>query len=192
LTIERDWHYYQKTHTEVAEGEIILDIGAAEGLFSLSVADKCDKIILIEPNKFFANALGKSFSKCINKVEIINAAIGNENTMISFNSDSINSRVSNKTQTDNKQIRLAKIDSLGIEKITYLKADIEGYEQEMLKGAEQTIKKNRPKMAITTYHDTNDFKEMIKLVLSYVPEYKYYYKGIGPSGGKPVMIHFWI
>ena len=35
-------------------------------------------------------------------------------------------------------------------------------------------------------------EEMIKLVLSYVPEYKYICKGVGQWGGRPVMIHFWI
>ena len=29
----RDWHFYQKADTKVDEGEILLDIGAAEGCF---------------------------------------------------------------------------------------------------------------------------------------------------------------
>ena len=37
-------------------------------------------------------------------------------------------------------------------KITYIKADIEGFEQEMLLGAEKTIKKNKPKLAPTQFN----------------------------------------
>ena len=78
------------------------------------------------------------------------------------------------------------------EKITYLKADIEGFEAEMLKGAELTIKRNKPKIAITTYHTQNDPKEIIDLITGFVPEYKFYVKGIYEKTPKPVMIHFWI
>ena len=73
-----------------------------------------------------------------------------------------------------------------------MKADIEGFELEMLKGAEQTIKNNKPKIAITTYHTQNNPKEIIDLIKSFVPEYNYYVKGIYEQTPKPVLIHFWI
>jgi FkbM family methyltransferase len=42
-------------------------------------------------------------------------------------------------------------------KIDFIKMDIEGAELQALKGAEQTIKKFRPKLAITVYHHFQDF-----------------------------------
>lgn len=48
-----DWHFYQKKYTEVRQDELILDVGAAEGLFALTVIDRCKEIIMIEPNDFF-------------------------------------------------------------------------------------------------------------------------------------------
>ena len=37
-TFDRDdWHYYQKDHTEMVANEILVDVGAAEGLFSLTI-----------------------------------------------------------------------------------------------------------------------------------------------------------
>jgi hypothetical protein len=62
----------------------------------------------------------------------------------------------------------------------------------MLKGAEQTIKDNKPKIAITTYHTQNDPNEIISIIKGFVPEYNYYVKGIYELAPKPVMIHFWI
>jgi FkbM family methyltransferase len=187
---EDDWHYYQKENTRVGQGEILLDVGAAEGLFSLSVLDRCAKIIMIEPNRFFSNALLKTFQHDLNKVEILNVAAGNEEGTIDFSLDSFNSRVAyGKTKN---QVKLTRIDDLGIEKITYLKADVEGFELEMLKGAEKTIRRDKPKIAITAYHVENDAAEIIRTLIRYVPEYKYYYKGVGHFKGKPVMIHFWI
>jgi hypothetical protein len=63
---------------------------------------------------------------------------------------------------------------------------------EMLKGAKTTIQRNRPKIAITSYHTENVATEIIREIKSYVPEYQYYVKGIFQEMGKPVMIHFWI
>ena len=62
----------------------------------------------------------------------------------------------------------------------------------MLLGAEETIKTNKPKIAITSYHKENDPQKIITLIKSYVPEYNYFVKGIHGEEPKPVMIHFWI
>ncbi len=189
-----DWHYYQKTHTEVEKGEIILDIGTAEGLLPLLVIDKCDHIYMVEPSRIFCECLKKTFTNHLDKITIFNVAIGNEDGNILFDENSIDGKVTQENNNNAYTIDIYKIDSLlkNKEKITYLKADIEGFEQEMLKGAEQTIKRNKPKIAITTYHEENNPDDIIKLILSYVPEYNYYIKGIYEIGPKPVMIHFWI
>ena len=186
-----DWHYYQKEQTKVQEGEIILDIGTAEGLFPLIVIDKCQHIYMVEPSKSFNSCLQKTFSKYNNKTSIFNTAVGNEDGEISFNENSLEGMISNENETN--KVTIKKIDTLiGNKKITYLKADIEGFEQEMLKGAEQTIKTNKPKIAITTYHSANNPQEIVNLIKSYVPEYNYYFKGVYEVTPKPVMIHFWI
>lgn len=187
-----DWHYYQKRHTEVQHGEILLDIGAAEGLFPLTVADHCKKILLVEPNDYFAKALSRSFEPFKEKVSIFNVAVGAENREIIFNSDSLAGRISEAEKTGTKKQLTTVDDLIGNAPITYLKADLEGFEAEMLKGAEKTIKRNKPKIAITAYHKENDANQIISLIKHFVPEYQYYKKGISQTGGKPVMLHFWI
>jgi FkbM family methyltransferase len=47
-----------------------------------------------------------------------------------------------------------------LEKIDFIKMDIEGAELNALKGAIRTIKKYKPKLAITSYHSLNDFVEI--------------------------------
>ena len=44
-----------------------------------------------------------------------------------------------------------------IKKIDFIKMDIEGSEPNALKGAEGTIRKHRPKLAIAIYHDLRHF-----------------------------------
>lgn len=187
-----DWHYYQYKKTVIENNEILLDIGTAEGLFPLTVIEKCNHIYMIEPSKIFITSLEKTFNNFQHKATIINTAVGSKDDEVFFNEDSLDGQVSN-TNSGNDKISLRKIDTLFKDKkITYLKADIEGFEQEMLLGAEETIKKNKPKIAITTYHKENNPKEIIALIKSYVPEYNYFIKGIHGEEPKPVMIHFWI
>ncbi len=188
----KDWHYYQKQHTEVNPNEIILDIGTAEGLFPLEVINKCEHIYMVEPSKSFNACLTKTFAKYNHKTTIFNTAVGSEDGEISFDENSLEGMISK--DNGKNTISIHKIDTLlnKNQKITYLKADIEGFEYEMLKGAEQIIKANKPKIAITTYHSENNPQEIVKLIKSYVPEYNYYFKGVYEVTPKPVMIHFWI
>ena len=189
-----DWHYYQKKHTQVQQGEIILDIGTAEGLLPIAVIDKCSHIYMVEPSIAFNKCLQKTFESFKDKTTIFQTAVGNEDGIISFDENSLDGMITNEKTANTTQITVKKIDSLltNNEKITYLKADIEGFEEEMLKGAEQTIKRNKPKIAITTYHTQNNPNEIIDIIKGFVPEYNYYVKGIYEKTPKPVLIHFWI
>ncbi|MFP9097553.1 FkbM family methyltransferase [Flavobacterium sp. RHBU_24] len=188
-----DWHYYQKLHTEIQPGEILLDIGASEGLFALTVADTCAHMYLVEPGTTFNKALQKTMAPYADKVTILNSAVGDQDGEIYFSDDSLEGKVADGVSDTAQKININKIDTLiGTNRITYLKADIEGFELEMLKGAANTIRTNKPKIAITTYHDQNNPGEIIALIKSYVPEYNHYVKGIYEKNPKPVLIHFWV
>lgn len=190
----KDWHYYQKEHTKVERGEIILDIGTAEGLMPLTVVDLCEHIYMVEPSVAFCKSLNQTFADYKHKTTIFNYAVGNEDGIISFDENSLDGTVSKENNSNLSKIEIHKIDTIlnQNQRITYLKADIEGFEQEMLKGAQETIKRNKPKIAITTYHTQNDPQEIIDLITGFVPEYKYYVIGIYEQTPKPVLIHFWI
>lgn len=188
-----DWHFYQKEHTQITTGDILLDIGTAEGLFPLTVAGQCKHLYLVEPSSFFNTTLHKTFQDYEGKTTIFHTAVGNQDGTIPFDENSLDGAISTADNTAATQIPIHKIDTLLAGKpITYLKADIEGFEEEMLRGAELTIKNSKPKIAITSYHTQNDPKEIIAIIRGFVPEYKYYVKGIYEKTPKPVLIHFWI
>ena len=60
------------------------------------------------------------------------------------------------------------------EKVTYIKLDVEGSELKALEGAKNTIKKNKPRLAICIYHKLEDILELPLYILDLVPEYKFY------------------
>ena len=56
--------------------------------------------------------------------------------------------------------------------VTFIKADVEGMEMELLRGATQTIRACRPKMALCIYHYPSHLYEIAEYVKSLVPEYQ--------------------
>ena len=64
--------------------------------------------------------------------------------------------------------------------------DIEGAEKAALEGAEKTIKKYKPKLAISVYHNPEDIFEIPLLLKEYVSEYKLHFRllYLGLSGHK--------
>jgi len=60
------------------------------------------------------------------------------------------------------------------ERIDFMKFDIEGSEENALKGASETIRKFKPKLAICGYHKKDDLVVLPKLMKKLVPEYSLY------------------
>ena len=54
---------------------------------------------------------------------------------------------------------------------TFIKADIEGSEMAMLRGAKNTIQLYKPKMALSIYHEPTDLYKIAEYVHELVPEY---------------------
>lgn len=74
-----------------------------------------------------------------------------------------------------KKIHVNSIDNMHVqEKVTLIKMDIEGSEKQALQGAENIIKRDRPKLAICIYHNPEDLYEIPFLIKELVPEYKLY------------------
>ena len=65
-------------------------------------------------------------------------------------------------------------------KVTFIKSDIEGMEIEMLRGAKNTIMKNKPKMALSVYHKPDDFINIVNFVLEIDADYSLYLRHHSP------------
>ena len=74
-----------------------------------------------------------------------------------------------KAEAANLAVPVRTIDDLvfgrrEIEHLDFIKLDIEGSEMDALRGGEKSIETYKPKMAISLYHKTNDFFEIINFV----------------------------
>lgn len=139
LLIEQDTqspHRYLTPDFFVDNNDIVIDAGAAEGNFSLSVVEKASKIFIIEADEGWIEAIKATFEPWKEKVIILNKF------------------VSDKTIGE-----FIKLDTLlqQTTTINFIKADVEGAERQLLEGCENIFKtQQKLRAAICCYHNQQD------------------------------------
>ncbi|MEA4986523.1 MAG: FkbM family methyltransferase [Anaerovorax sp.] len=137
LLIEQDYnspHLYFNDEFKVKNGDVFLDVGAAEGMIALDNIDKIKKLYIFECQDEWREALSATFEPWIDKVEIVNKYVSDQN-----NCNEI---------TLNKYIN--KHDSF------IIKMDIEGAEILALKGLSNCLEGNNIRLVCSTNHKEND------------------------------------
>ena len=190
---EDDWHFYEVPQTRVLPGDVVLDCGAAEGSFSLRVLGRAARIVAFEPLPLFAASLERTFAHH-REVTVVPQALGATRGEGFLSGQSLYGTV---TADGGIPIRITTIDDYVNEaqiRVDFIKADVESFEFELLKGAANTIRAYQPKIAITTYHPGNEWRQICQLLRSLVPEYSYRLKGVSYNArrARPVMLHLWV
>ena len=185
------WHYYQIPETRVEADDVVFDCGAAEGAFAfLNQHHRCS-IHAFEPLPAFVKGLNRTFANSPN-VHVVPAALADKPGSAFLHEEGMSSCLT--TENTGKQVAVESIDHYCSEnkiRLSYLKADLEGFEMSMLRGAVETIRAFKPRIAITTYHKPEDPIEISKWLKSVHPDYRMLLKGINRMHGNPVMLHAW-
>ncbi|MDH5358628.1 MAG: FkbM family methyltransferase, partial [Gammaproteobacteria bacterium] len=71
--------------------------------------------------------------------------------------------------------------------VSFIKADVEGMEMPLLAGAQETIKRYKPKMALCVYHYPSDLYEIAEYVRNLVPGYQFQLRQHAPIFGDFVL-----
>lgn len=72
-------------------------------------------------------------------------------------------------------------------KVSFIKADVEGMEMELLRGAQQTIRACKPKMSLCVYHYPSHLYEVAEYVRTLVPDYRFSLRHHAPLFGDFVL-----
>jgi FkbM family methyltransferase len=61
-----------------------------------------------------------------------------------------------------------------VERVDFIKMDVEGSEIDALAGAVESIRRFRPKLAISLYHKKSDFRDIPLFIQSILPDYRFH------------------
>ena len=115
--------------------DTILDVGAWVGTWSMAMEPYAKKVIAFEPDPLHYSCLIKNVSESIETHQL---ALGSEQKMIALDD---NAHTQAKRVIGEGTIPCTTLDSLDLKNIDLIKIDVEGYEKEVLKGAENLLKK---------------------------------------------------
>ncbi len=153
----------------VEKGDIVLDIGgcwADTALYFAHQAGEQGKVYSFEfiPDNISLFNVNTSLNPTIkNRIQLVENPVSDKTgDIIYFKDNGPGSKIEFEPFEDQTGLTTTVsiddfVNANNIHCVDFIKMDIEGAEPVALKGAIETIKKFRPKLAIATYHSMNDF-----------------------------------
>ena len=182
LLAEHDWLAEGAPNLTVRPGDIVIDCGAHVGVFTAkALAFGAAKVVSVEPNPTNLECLRRNFAKEISSGRVVlvpEAVWSSEGTLqlnmgISTSQDSLVRSVGGGTMDISSTTVDRLVERLGLEKVDYIKMDIEGAEREALKGAMETLRHHRPRLMLDSYHLKDDSAVLPKIIREANADYQF-------------------
>lgn len=178
-------YYFEKDGARIRPelGDVALDLGACFGdtavAFAASIGDQGmvhsfdfmpEHLKVIRQNMDFNPGLR-------NRIRLHEFGVGEHDSLPS-NTATMGGRIDPGAVVDPQKVKVRSIDSMvqsgEIDRVNFIKMDIEGFELEALRGAVNTLKRFKPKLAISLYHKVEDFILIPQFLNSLGLGYKFY------------------
>ncbi len=153
---------------------VFYDVGGFDGESTkqyIKYVKEYRKIYFFEPDADIMKK-AKSGLKENDSIEFICAGVGEENGTANY--DAIGNGGGTFAGNGSQKVNMVVMDDYIDSHKSYIKLDVEGYEEKALKGAENGIRKYHPLLSVSVYHMPGDIHKLIGLILSWNPEYKVY------------------
>jgi hypothetical protein len=131
-------HRYLTPAFQPEEGDIIADVGAAEGLLCLECIERASHCYLFEPDMQWIEPLQRTFRQWPGKVTIVGSFVSGHDGL--------------GIQSIDSYFRGRKVD--------FLKVDAEGEEPHILAGARDCLSRRIRRAVICSYHASGHFTEL--------------------------------
>lgn len=176
--------FAQRVCFDSDDGSVALDIGANFGTYTLAMANvlksKNGKVYSFEAQRIIYNMIcGSVALNSLENVYPIFSCVGDNNDdieipnfdysshlnfgSIEFGGKDQQERLNQERQPSVETVRQIRIDDLGLEKVAYVKIDVEGMEVQVLRGALNTISSSEPVLQIEILKtDKKQVREMLE------------------------------
>jgi len=167
----------------VRPGDIVLDCGAYVGTWARQALDRGVKLVVeIEPTPESVECIRRNLAKEIARGRAVIVAKGiwdTDGTLKLFeNPDNTagNSFVENETSGRTVSIPVTTVDKLASElrlpRVDFIKADIKGATERLLRGGREIIARDRPRLAFSTEETADSAGGVAALAKSIQPKYE--------------------
>jgi len=169
---------YEVESLQLHKDDIVVDCGANMGIFSFLAMKRGAKYVYaFDPMQraqvlLKENIISNGYEDSIIPIPF---GLSEKTCTLSFVEEEINIGGSHITRKGEEKTETCNINCVTLDewifenkipKIDFIKADIEGSERDMLRGARNTIKRDHPRLAICTYHLPDDPKVLRDIILS--------------------------
>lgn len=169
---------YEYNDVFLKEGDFVIDAGANIGSYSCYAADRGCTVYACEPGSKSLDILEKQKTLYEQKINIVPLGLSDSSGYVDFYESedcALDSIFMPRGVTQKRKIQVETIDNLvangTIKHVDYIKADIEGAERYMLRGATKTLAQFAPKLSICTYHYKEDPVLLEKIIKEANPNY---------------------
>lgn len=197
---DRGFQYFSLKWLELGDDEVFVNCGAYTGdticNFLKCTNGRYQKIYAFEADKSTFKILDKNITG--SNIIKINKGVYSHSGFLCFRSSSVEqwdmspgmSRVAENGAGD-YDIETCTIDEvMGGEKITLIHMDIEGSELPALQGAYHTLKRSRPRMAISAYHKKSDLISIPRFMKEIDSTYQFALRAYCPWSEELVLFAF--
>ena len=183
--------YEYPPHFVMEQDDVFIDCGGFIGDTAIWARSKnVREIHTFEPEEdIYAILTDNMKTVGAENVHCHNIGIGKENGTASFQIRDNRAASHIKAQKATSQGRFVEINLTSLDlwcaenniRPTVIKMDIEGAEPEALAGARETIKKHKPKLAISLYHHPEHMYQLPLMIKEMCPEYRFWCKKSHPT-----------
>lgn len=181
---EQEQNIYGLGGNGVRRGDVVLDCGANVGVYTrLALEAGARLVVAIELAPENLECLRRNMAEEIRagRAVVYPKGVWDKDDMLTLNVSAKNSAANSvvmhpEGERQGPQVPLTTIDKivaeLKLDRVDFIKMDIEGAERNALEGARATIAKHHPRMALSVYHRGDDPEVIPRLALEAWPQYQ--------------------
>jgi FkbM family methyltransferase len=154
-------------------GGTLIDVGANVGLVTLLLADRVQHALLYEPNPVAAERARQNLALNGLHFEVHELAISDRTGTVDFEDEGGVSTcnrtvVGFSTPVPTRPVRCDRLDRLLMDQppphpVTVVKIDVEGHENQVLRGMMECLQRLRPRLVMFEYLQRTDLRETLRL-----------------------------
>jgi FkbM family methyltransferase len=159
----------------VRSGDVVLDCGANAGVYTRHALERGARLVVaIDPGPAAINCLRRNFPAEIaaGRVVVYPKGVWNKNDVLELTTNDALASAANSVAINRgargPMVPLTTIDAivdeLKLDRVDFIKMDIEGAEGQALQGGRETIARFNPRMAISLEHRPSDLEDLTNTV----------------------------